>query len=320
MCWQPSASLLAVRERAALLARIRDFFRALGVLEVETPIASRSATTDPALSSLATRWHGAGAPLYLQTSPELAMKRLLAAGSGPIYQICKVFRDDERGRLHHPEFTLLEWYRPGWDYHRLMTEVAELARAALLQPLLPDERIAYRDLFREGLGLDPWEADAQALSRAAQAQGIGDAARLRLTHDGWLDLLLSHCLAPSLGRGRLTFVYDYPPSQALLARCRDQRSGPVAERFELFVEGLELANGFQELTEAGEQRWRFNQDVAARVAKGQSVAPIDEAFLAALAAGLPDCAGVALGIDRLLMRRLDVGAIDDVLAFPIERA
>lgn len=322
MRWQPSASLAALRERAALLADIREFFRARGVLEVETPIASQAATTDPALRSLVTHWHGAGGamPLYLQTSPEFAMKRLLAAGSGPICQICKVFRDDERGRLHHPEFTLLEWYRPGWDYHRLMAEVAELVRTALLQRRLPVERIAYRDLFREGLGLDPWQADAQALSRVAQAQGLDDAARLRLTRDGWLDLLLSHCLAPSLGRGRLTFVYDYPPSQALLARCQERDSGSVAERFELFLEGLELANGFQELTDAGEQRRRFTADLGARALAGQVSPPMDEAFLAALEAGLPDCAGVALGIDRLLMRRLDVGDIDAVMAFPVERA
>ncbi|AGA90968.1 lysyl-tRNA synthetase-like protein GenX [Thioflavicoccus mobilis 8321] len=319
--WRPSAGLAALRERAAFLARLRAFFAAAGVLEVDTPILSRAATSDPALASLASVWHWAGGDrqLHLHTSPELPMKRLLAAGSGPIYQICKVFRDGERGRLHHPEFTLLEWYRPGWDYRRLMGEVADLVRSALAAPGLEVEEIAYRDLFRERLGLDPWNADEAALAHAAATRGIGGVAGLVLDRDGWLDLLLTHCLEPGLGRGRLTFLYDYPPSQAALARRRD---GPVsvAERFELYLEGVELANGFQELTDADEQRRRFLADLEERVAAGLEVPPLDEDFLAALAAGMPEAAGVALGVDRLLMVRLSASHIDEVLAFPIERA
>lgn len=318
--WRPTAELQAIRARAALMARIRGFFGAAGVLEVETPILSAAAATDPALASLASHWHWAGTTrwLSLHTSPELPMKRLLAAGSGPIYQTCKVFRDGERGRLHHPEFTLLEWYRPGWDHLRLMDEVADLARVALDDDL-PVERLSYRDLFRERLGIDPWGVTDADLTRVAVARGIGGAARLKLSRDGWLDLLLTHCLEPGLGRGRLTFIYDYPPSQAALARCR---AGPpqVAERFELYLDGIELANGFHELTDVTEQRRRFQADLRDRAAAGQPCPPLDEAFLAALTAGMPAAAGVALGIDRLLMRYLDLDQIDDVLAFPIERA
>lgn len=318
--WRPSAGLEILRARARLLGRIRAFFARLGVLEVETPIASRAAAGDPALASLRTGWRGAGPrprTLYLHTSPELPMKRLLAAGSGPIFQICKVFRDGERGRLHHPEFGLLEWYRPGLDYRALMTEVADLARHALERPRLPARRVSYRELFLTHLGLDPMGADAAALRQAAAAiPGAGD---LDLDRDGWLDLLLTRYIEPELGRGRLTFVYDYPPNQAALARIR-QGTDPVAERFELYLEGVELANGFQELTDPAVQRARFEADLQERAARGLERPPLDEAFLAALEAGMPETAGVALGLDRLLMIATGSTHIDQVLAFPVERA
>lgn len=319
--WRPAAAFPALRERAAMLARIRSFFAQVGVLEVETPVLSQAAVTDPALWSLATTWHGPGVatPVYLHTSPEFAMKRLLAAGSGSIYQVARVFRDGERGRLHHPEFTLLEWYRPGWDYRRLMDEVVELLRAALRRPTLTAERLTYRDLFRERLGLDPWADDERSFARVAAAAGLGGPALSNLSRDGWLDLLLSHLLEPGLGRGCLTFVHDYPPTQAALSRCR-QVPEPVAERFEVYLDGLELANGFQELTDAAEQLGRFEHDLASRRNAGQVVPPIDTRFIAALEAGLPDCSGVALGIDRLLMCHLGARHIDEVLAFPVERA
>ena len=303
------------------------------MLEVETPIASRAAVTDPALASLQTRWHGpgqgpdrgSGLPLYLHTSPEFPMKRLLAAGLGPIYQICKVFRDGERGRLHHPEFTLLEWYRPGWDYGRLMDEVAELARLGLGRPDLRVERIAYRDLFRDRLALDPWTADPAGLRAVALAQGIDGAESLELDRDGWLDLLLTHRLESHLGRGRLTFLHDYPPSQAALARVREpgpSRAGevPVALRFELYLEGVELANGFQELTDTAVQAARFAADLVERRSQALPEPPVDHAFLQALEAGMPEGSGVALGLDRLLMAQLGIRHIDSVLAFPVERA
>ncbi|TCT21371.1 EF-P lysine aminoacylase EpmA [Thiobaca trueperi] len=317
--WQPSARLGTIRARAAMLGRIRDFFAAVGVLEVETPILSQAAVTDPALASLRTGVSGLGRPLYLQTSPEFPMKRLLAAGSGPVYQICKVFRDDERGRRHHPEFTLLEWYRPGWDHHRLMDELAGLVRAALARPDLPVERIAYRDLFRQRLDLDPWTATLADLRATALAVGIADAADLDLNADAWLDLLLTQTLESGLGRGGMTFLHDYPPSQAALARIRSDPF-PVAERFELYLDGVELANGFHELTDAVEQRTRFAADLAVREQGGQFIPPLDERLLGALAAGMPACAGVALGLDRLLMTAVGAVHIDEVLTFPIERA
>ncbi|HYN78408.1 MAG TPA: EF-P lysine aminoacylase EpmA [Lamprocystis sp. (in: g-proteobacteria)] len=321
--WRPRASLAALRARAAMLGVIRGFFARAAVLEVETPIASRGAGSDPALDSLATRWHGpghpAGLPLWLHTSPEFPMKRLLAAGLGPIYQVCKVFRDGERGRLHHPEFSLLEWYRPGWGYQRLMDEVADLVRLVLGRPDLPVERVAYRDLFRERLGVDPWAAGPDDLRECAMALPIAGARSLDLDCDGWLDLLLTHCLQQHLGVGCLTFLCDYPPRQASLARLRDGEV-QVAERFELYFNGVELANGFQELTDAAAQRARLDADLATRRCRGQDTPPLDDAFLAALAAGMPDASGVALGLDRLLMAVLGVRHIDAVLAFPVERA
>ncbi len=321
--WRPSASLQNIAARAALLGRVRHFFASAGMLEVETPILSRSGVTDPALASLATRaslaGYGANQPLYLHTSPEFAMKRLLAAGAGPIYQICKVFRDDERGRFHHPEFTMLEWYRPGWDYDRLMDEVTDVTKAALERPEMRVERISYRRLFLDGLDLDPWHASDSDLRETARQADIPDAGRLELDRDGWLDLLLTQCLEPHLGRDCMTFVYDYPPSQAALARIRPGEH-PVAERFELYIEGLELANGFRELSDVSEQHARFQSDLSKRRSLGRPTPPLDEHFLAALQAGLPECAGVALGLDRLLMIATGADHIDAVLAFPVERA
>jgi lysyl-tRNA synthetase class 2 len=303
-----------------MLGRIRKFFADAGVMEVETPIASRAAATDPVLNSLQSGWTGAAGKaqtLYLHTSPELPMKRLLVAGSGPIYQICKVFRDGERGRLHHPEFSLLEWYRPGLGYKDLMGEVADLVRYVLDRPELGVEQQSYRELFRAHLNLDPLRAPAPTLRRAAKdIPGAGD---LELDRDGWLDLLLTHHIEAGLGRGRLTFVYDYPPSQAALARIRAD-ADPVAERFELYLGGMELANGFQELTDAAEQRRRFAVDLEERALTGLVQSPVDEAFLVALEQGMPETAGVALGLDRLLMIATRSRHIDEVLAFPVERA
>jgi lysyl-tRNA synthetase class 2 len=291
-------------------------------MEVETPCASSSGNPDPFLESLRTDWSGSGgdrAPLWLHTSPEFSMKRLLAADSGPIYQICKVFRDGERGRLHNPEFSLLEWYRPGWDHLRLMAEVADLVRLALERPELPVEILTYRDLFLSRTGLDPFrtsQGEAAAYARDRIGMGADDPG---LDFDGWLDLVLTHCIEESLGRDRLTFVCDYPPSQASLSRIRDGGE-PVAERFELYVEGMELANGFRELTDPSEQRARFESDLACRETLGRATPPLDKRFLAALDAGMPDASGVALGLDRLLMAMLGSDRIDEVLAFPVERA
>lgn len=309
--------------RARLLADIRAFFLSKGVLEVETPVCSAAATTDPALESLATRYTGPGEAqgkdLYLHTSPEFPMKRLLAAGSGPIYQICKVFRDGESGRLHNPEFTLLEWYRPGFDQHQLMDEMVELISGLLPEPL-PVQRISYAELFQGHLGLDPHSCTAGQLREHALRLGVPGAESISLPDAaGWLDLLLTHCIEPHLGRGGICFVYDYPASQASLARIRPG-DPPLAERFELYMEGMELANGFYELTSAEEQRRRFLFDLERRRDMGVKPVPMDERLLAALDRGIPECAGVALGIDRLLMRQTGAGHIRDVLAFPLDRA
>ncbi|MBL8251667.1 MAG: EF-P lysine aminoacylase GenX [Candidatus Competibacter sp.] len=324
--WAPGADWDTLRLRAELLARIRAFFAARRVLEVETPALSAAAIPDPHLASFSTRYTGPGPrhgqALYLHTSPEFPMKRLLAAGSGCIYQIARVFRDGEAGRRHNPEFTLLEWYRVGFDHHRLMGEATELVEALLAGRLAlsEPERVSYRDLFERHLRLDPHRATATELAACARRQGLRVPADLSADDpDPWLDLLLTHCIEPQLGQGRLSWVYDYPASQAALARLRPG-DPPVGERFELYLNGLELANGFHELGDAGEQRRRFEGENARRQASGLSPVPVDGALLAALDSGLPDCAGVALGFDRLVMLAAGKASIQEVIAFPIDIA
>jgi lysyl-tRNA synthetase class 2 len=308
-----------MRRRADLLARLRRFFAARGVLEVETPLLSVATVPDLHLHSLSCRLDAPGAPrrLYLQTSPEFAMKRLLAAGSGAIYQICKAFRDGEAGAAHNPEFTMLEWYRPGLDHHALMDEVDALLADVLGTP--PAARQTYAGAFERALGIDPHRASPTELRQAAAAGGVELAGAEPEDADGWLYLLMSHLVEPGLGRGRPSFVYDFPASQAALARVRPG-DPPLAERFEVYCEGVELANGFHELTRADEQRRRFEADLARRRSAGRDAVPIDERLLAALAAGLPDCAGVALGVDRLLMLAAGVRDLRQVISFPIDRA
>ena len=325
--WQPTAALEVLKLRARLLERIRAFFSERGVLEVETPILSTAAVTDPMLASLATRYTGPrfprGQAFYLHTSPEFPMKRLLAAGSGSIFQVCKVFRDGEAGRLHNPEFTMLEWYRVGFDHHRLMDETGELVRQ-LLAPYLSletPERLSYRETFRRHAGLDPHTATSTDFATVAKAHKIGVPPELLTQNDlaVWRDLLLTHVVEPMLGQGRLTFIYDYPAAQASLARIQPG-DPPVAARFELYLNGIELANGFHELADAEEQRTRFERQLHTRAASGQPLVPMDERLLAALAQGLPDCAGVALGFDRLVMLAAGAHTIAEVLAFPVDRA
>ena len=321
MNWTPSASLDTLRLRARLLAGIRAFFADRGVLEVETPALSSAATPDPALHSLVTRYTGPGAAngraLYLHTSPEYPMKRLLAAGSGDIYQLCKAFRDGESGRLHNPEFTLLEWYRLGFDHHALMNDVAALA-TTVLGAVGEVEKLSYSEAFTRHTGVEPHAATAAALVDCARKHGIATDGLALTDIDAWRDLLLTHIVEPRLGRGRLTFVYDYPATQAALARVRPGEP-PLASRFELYLEGLEIANGFHELNDAGEQRERLLRQRERRRECGLPQAPLDEAFLSAVA-HLPDCAGVALGVDRLIMLAAGAQAIHEVLTFPLERA
>jgi lysyl-tRNA synthetase class 2 len=306
-----------------MLSRIRQFFDQAGVLEVETPVCSRFGATDPAIESFKTCYTGPeavqGLDLYLHTSPEFPMKRLLAAGSGPIYQICKVLRDGELGRRHNPEFSLLEWYRPGFDYHQLMDEVASLINRLREQPL-QIEKLAYAEVFEGQLGLNPHATGVDQLRECAIEQGIAGAEQLTIKgRDAWLDLLLSHLIEPRLGQAGMTFLYDYPASQAALARVRADRY-PVAERFELYMNGIEIANGFQELIDAEQQRQRFREDIRQRLLSQQAEVPMDEALLLALASGLPACSGVALGLDRLLMVLTETPDIRQVVTFDIGRA
>jgi lysyl-tRNA synthetase class 2 len=317
--WRPGASLSALARRAAMLAGAREFFAKHGVLEVETPILSSAAVSDPQIESLATRVAGVSGRSYLCTSPEYAMKRLLAAGSGDIYQICKVFRDEERGRWHNPEFTLIEWYRLGFDDASLMTEVETLVGCLLApyRPLEPAERLSYSAALQRHAGVDAHGASERDLVESARRHGI--VCDSELDRDAKLDLLMGLVVGPRLGVERPCFICDYPASQAALARLKPGLP-PVAARFELYIDGVELANGFHELANAGEQRARFTQDLARRHARGQEEPPLDEHLLAALASGMPDCAGVALGFDRLVAIALGASGLADAMAFTIDNA
>ena len=281
---------------------------------------SSAAVTDPHIESYAIDVPQGDKPRYLHTSPEFAMKRLLAAGYGSIYQICKVFRQGEAGRQHNPEFTMLEWYRLDFDHHRLMDEVDSLLRQLLEGSLKLGEtlRLTYRDAFVQYVGLDPHTASTEQLQAKARERGIEVTGLNDIDKDPWLDLLMTHLVEPNLPDDRPVFIYDYPASQAALARIR-QDEPPVAERFELYLSGMELANGFHELTDGEEQRQRFVTDNRARVTAGLASMPIDEHFLAALEAGLPSCAGVALGLDRVLMLAVGAESISKVLAFDFEQ-
>ena len=312
--WRPTASLDTLKVRAEVLATIRAFFAERQVLEVETPALAATAVTDVHLESLSCPIDGLGT-LHLQTSPEFHMKRLLAAGCGPIFQICRAFRGSESGRRHNPEFTMLEWYRPGWDHHGLMDEVEALLADVL--GTAAGERLTYRQAFLEHAGIDPHGATDQELRREVAVLGVPD--RESLDRDDLLNLVMSHAVEGKLGRGRPSFVHDFPASQASLARVR-AGDPPLAERFEVFVEGLELANGFHELTDAGEQRRRFERDLAHRRRAGLDLPRVDERLMAALEHGLPSCAGVAMGVDRLVMLKVGARDITDVIAFPIDRA
>jgi lysyl-tRNA synthetase class 2 len=289
------ASLTTLQRRAAILARIREFFAAREVLEVETPALSTAAVSDPNIDSIVARVEGRSpATHYLHTSPEYAMKRLLADGSGDVYQLCRVFRDGELGRWHQPEFTMLEWYRVNWDENALMSEVAELVNHVLRTPR-PVRRVSYAEAFRAALDVDPLEA---AASLRDVLPTLGIHVPDGLDEPALLDLALTAVVVPKFDAGTLTFVHDYPAAQAALAALRtdDPR---VAARFELFSDGLELGNGFRELTDAREQRRRFEHELAERAARHRAQPPLDEDFLEALPR-LPACAGVAVGVDRLV--------------------
>ncbi|WP_372768081.1 elongation factor P--(R)-beta-lysine ligase [Pseudoalteromonas sp.] len=319
--WQPSASIENLKARASLLKTIRDFFYARNVMEVETPNLSQASVTDIHLASFSTQFVGPGfakgLPLYLQTSPEFAMKRLLAAGSGAIFQLAKAFRNEEAGRYHNPEFTMLEWYRPGFNTAQLMDEIDDLMIAIVGSEKA--ERISYQQAFITHLACDPLTASIEELRLLAKHQGFDHIAEQESDKDTLLQLLFCMCIEPKIGQQTPCFVYHFPASQAALAKLNTD-DNRVAERFELYFKGMELANGFDELTDVNEQRRRFYDDNYKRKELGLAEVTVDERFLAALAHGLPQCSGVALGVDRLLMLALDAKRINDVIAFDVERA
>ena len=323
--WQPNAGFSALRMRATLNARIRAFFAAHDVLEVETPVMSVAGNTEPNIASFTVEFTGRtdGAPRtrWLRTSPEYPLKRLLAAGFGDCYELGRVFRNGEAGARHNPEFTMLEWYRLGWDHRRLAQETADVINLGLelVGRHASLVEVRYRDLYFDQLGLDPLTAADEEL-RNALGEGVVMDPR-GLVRDDWLDLLMTHRLQPAFDVDVMLAIHDYPATQSALARLRTDGDGtPVAERFELYLGPLELANGYHELTDAAEQDARFQRDGHMRRTRADAVPPTDQRLLSALGSGLPDCAGVALGVDRLMMAMLRTDHIADVIAFDFFRA
>lgn len=316
--WQPTAPIANLLQRAKIVAEIRRFFTDRCVLEVETPAMSQATVTDIHLVPFETRFVGPGAAqginLYLMTSPEYHMKRLLAAGSGPIYQLGRSFRNEEAGRHHNPEFTMLEWYRPHFDMYCLINEVDDLLQQVL--ECESAELLSYQQAFLRYLDIDPLSAEKSELREVAARLDLSNIADNEEDKDTLLQLLFTMGVEPHIGKEKPAVVYHFPATQASLAviSTEDHR---VAERFEVYFKGMELANGFHELTDASEQRQRFEQDNRKRAAMGLPTAPIDEHLLAALEHGLPDCSGVAVGVDRLIMIALNADKISDVIAFPV---
>jgi lysyl-tRNA synthetase class 2 len=318
--WRPTATFDSLHARAAMLARLRQFMAARGILEVETPALVRRAVTDPQLHSLAVQFPDAESPEFLHTSPEYAMKRLLASGSGDIYQVCKVFRGREQSALHNTEFTLLEWYRLGYCMSGLIDEV-DLLAAELLAPrsLAPTRRTTYADALREHAGVDALAGSMASLRERALTAGLAWESARSADRDTLLDFLVAVVVGPNLGKSGLEFLTHYPASQAALARLAADDSR-VALRFELYWQGVELANGFEELADAAEQARRFEHDRQVRTQRALPAHAADERLLAALQHGMPACAGVALGFDRLVMLALGKSRLTEVISFTHERA
>lgn len=319
--WQPTAPIANLLKRAKIVNEIRNFFADRGVLEVETPTMSQATVTDVHLRAFETQFTGPGAAqgitLYLMTSPEYHMKRLLAAGSGPIYQMGRSYRNEEAGRYHNPEFTMLEWYRPHYDMYRLINEVDDLLQQTL--ECESAESLSYQQAFLRYLDIDPLTAEKDKLREVAAKLDVSNIADTEEDRDIILQLLFMVGVEPHIGLEKPTFIYHFPASQASLAEISSE-DHRVAERFEVYYKGVELANGFRELTDATEQRQRFERDNRKRASMGLPEQPIDENLLAALEHGFPECAGVALGIDRLIMLALGAERISDVIAFPVDRA
>lgn len=310
--WKPSASLERVKSRTEMYQTIRSFFQKGGVLEVETPLLGLSNSPDLNIEPFVTEMFPEK-QLVLQSSPEFFMKRLLAAGSGSIYQICKAFRKGEVGSYHNPEFSLLEWYRVGWDHSALIEEVYQLL-SVLLQPL-PKKQITYGELFQQFLSFNPHVASLAELEAVGKLHG---GEHLALDRDGWLDFLLSTVLFPQLDSNCYWVITDFPSSQAALSKLRQEHSYSVAERFEFYYNGVELANGYHELLDQNEQCERFKQEIEARKNRELQHLELDHNFLSALP-HIPACAGVAIGLDRLFMLKERASNLQEVIAFPYER-
>jgi lysyl-tRNA synthetase class 2 len=327
--WKPACDIEHLLLRAAVLSAIRTFFEQRSVLEVETPLLCHATGTDPQLDFFSSYYHCVpnergikDKEMFLQTSPEFAMKRLLAAGSGSIFQICKAFRNGESGRLHNPEFSILEWYRVGFSLEQLMDEVAELL-VQLMQGychIEPVHRFSYQELFKQVTGLNPLIFCHKSYAHYASENAMSDAISIcENDHAMWLDLLFSFKVQPVLADKQISMVYGYPAVQSSLARI-NQKNALIADRFEVFINGVEIGNGFFELSDVQEQEQRFDQEISSRIAKGLPVVEKDKLFLAALQSGLPECSGIALGLDRLLMTMANVETLNDVMVFPFDKA
>ena len=320
--WQPTASFEMLKTRARLLTKLRAFFAEKNILEVQTPILSQAGNTEPAIETFVTQqFENSKQPSFLNSSPEFAMKRLLAAASGSIYQITPAFRQGEQGKKHNPEFTILEWYRTDFDHHALMGEVNALLRY-VAKDFLQLERsqfYSYQDAMIKFADVDPFKAGIKELNAAVVKAGIDVVGMDKASFDNWLDLIMSQVVEKNLPLNCPVFIYDYPASQAALAKIR-KGSPAVAERFELYINGMELANGFHELNDAEEQAERFKNEQLQRKKLKLTGIPADYNLIAALKHGLPDCAGVAIGFDRLLMVLTGAEHINDVLTFPFDRA
>lgn len=320
--WQPSADITTLKRRAQYLADIRRFFAQREVLEVETPILSLAAPTAPYMNSFTTNFMSIGSSskktYYLQTSPEFAMKRLLAANLGAIYQIARVFRNGEQGKLHSPEFTMLEWYRPELSLNQLMDEVNNLVQEVFC--LKQVSRLSYRGVFEFYLKINVFTCTLEQIKQCALARIASLSDDLQLDRDGWLELLMGHVIEPRLAAmGLNVFIYDFPASQAQLAIIKkDEAGNNVADRFELFIAGVEIANGYNELLDANELRQRFTDNNEQRLEQHLPTMPIDNNLLAAMESGLPNCSGVALGFDRIVMLALNKQDIRAVQSFSFD--
>ncbi len=322
--WLPTCTSDVLRLRAQLYNKIRDFFSERAVLEVETPLLGSGCGTDPQLDFFNTYYCTPPLQhkLFLQTSPEFAMKRLLASGSGSIYQICKAFRNGESGRFHNPEFTLLEWYRVGFTLPELMDEIAELMSLLFKNyiALNDPQRFSYQEIFQHYTGLNALEFSYKKYSDYAQSNNVADAVTIcGYDHGLWLDFIFSHNIQPNLGQNAVAMIFGYPACQSSLARINKDNS-KITDRVEVFINGVELGNGYYELTDAKEQSKRFDEEIAFRRQIKRPVTVKDKHLIAALEQGLPECSGMAIGLDRILMLMTGSSIIDEVLNFPIHRA